>query len=232
MPVQTFDSVDAVPEDVRPNALALADGKFAVFVEEDVAGLKRNQERLRVEKQAAASKASELEARLAEIEANAAARAAGMTDEQIKRIRDEMEAKTAPILAERDTLAQRLRELTLDRDVRERMAKAGVRGDRLDALWRLHGSDFDLTDEGTPYVKADPSASIEDYIGKKLLKDYPEFAVPSAAAGGGGSRGTGGGAAAGQDPRGWTSVQKAEYIRTEGVDAFRALVAKAATAKK
>jgi hypothetical protein len=191
MPLQIYDSQDAVPEEAREVALALADGRYAVEQPEDIEGLKKNTAKLIAEKREADRKAKEATARLAELERAAAAKDAGLNSEQLAKLRESVQADYAPIVAERDTLKAKVRALTLDTAVQSEMAKAGVRGDRIALLWKTVQDEFDLTDEGEPYVRSAPTKTIAQYIAGDLRQAVPEFFAGTGASGGGatGSRG-------------------------------------------
>lgn len=192
MPMQTYDTQDAVPEEHRDTALALADGRYIVVIEEDVDGLRANSAKLVAEKRAADKARRELAQRLAELEQEREANKAGLTSEQLAKIRADVEASYAPVKQEAEALKAQLRTLKLDNAVRAEMAKAGVRGERIEALWRLAADQFDLTDDGDPYVKTAPAKSIAAFVASDLKTSYPEFYAGTAASGGGstGARGT------------------------------------------
>jgi hypothetical protein len=192
MPITTYDTIDAVPEDARDTALPLADGRFIVVQDEDVSGLKENQSKLIAEKRKADKERRELAAKLAELEAEREATKAGLTSEQLAKIRADVEAQYHPLKQEAETYKAKLRALTLDGAVQREMAKAGVRGERIEALWRLASDQFDLTDDGEPYVKNAPAKSIAAFVASDLKQTYPEFFAGTAASGGGapGARGT------------------------------------------
>jgi hypothetical protein len=192
VPIQTYDTTDAIPEEHRDTALALADGKFAVVTDEDVSGLKANQAKLLEEKKQADKDRRELAKRLSDLEQQQKAAASGITSEQLAKLKADVELEYAPVREKAATLETQLRALKLDNAVQSQMAKAGVRGDRLGALWKLTGEAFDLTDDGQPYVKDAPTQSIDQFIGGKLKADYPEFFSGTSANGGGAKGSTGG----------------------------------------
>jgi hypothetical protein len=65
------------------------------------------------------------------------------------------------------------RTLKLDNQVKSLFAKAGVRGERADALWKLTADRYDLTADGKPMLKDKPGVEIEKY-----LADDGEEGVP------------------------------------------------------
>ena len=192
MPIQTYDTTDAIPEEHRDTAYALEGGKFAVFIEEDVSGLKNNTAKILEEKKQLAEEKRQLAKRLSDLEQQQKAAASGITSEQLAKLKADVELEYAPVREKAATLETQLRALKLDNAVQGQMAKAGVRGDRLAALWKLTGEAFDLTDDGQPYVKDAPTQSIDQFIGGKLKVDYPEFFAGTSANGGGAKGSTGG----------------------------------------
>jgi hypothetical protein len=192
MPIQTYDTTDAIPEEHRDTAYALEKGGFAVFIEEDVSGLKNNQAKILEEKKQIEKEYRQAIKENQELKREKDATASGITSEQLGKLRADFEAEYAPLREKAATLETQLRALKLDNSVQSQMAKAGVRGDRLSALWKLTGEAFDLTDDGQPYVKDAPTQSIDQFIGGKLKADYPEFFSGTSANGGGAKGSTGG----------------------------------------
>lgn len=192
MPIQTYDTTDAIPEEHRDTAYALEKGGFAVFIEEDVSGLKSNQAKILEEKKQIEKEYRQAIKENQELKREKDATASGITSEQLGKLRADFEAEYAPVREKAATLETQLRALKLDNSVQSQMAKAGVRGDRLGALWKLTSEAFDLTDDGQPYVKDAPTQSIDQFIGGKLKADYPEFFSGTSANGGGAKGSTGG----------------------------------------
>jgi len=80
-----------------------------------------------------------------------------------------------------------VRTLKLDNRVKSLAATNGVRADRLDAWWRQHGEQFDLTDDGKEIiVKGHAGKEPAKFITDELKKALPEFYVGSKADGEGG----------------------------------------------
>jgi hypothetical protein len=128
-------------------------------------------------------------------------RKGGVKDEDLKKIRaevaDEVRAEYKPQLDRLAVLEKDNRGLRLDSKVKALMGskEVGVRPERLDTLWRIIGEEFDLTDDGSPMVKAKPGTPVEKYLADAVKKAYPEFFLGTQAAGGGaaGAGGTGAG---------------------------------------
>ncbi len=182
MPLPTFASLDEVPEAFR-SEYEMADGKA---VSKDVAKLTAAIAKERAERDAAAKSAKDAEKRAAELELQAKAAKAGMTDEQLSALRAEFDAKVAPEREARTKAEAQLRAMQLDASLKSTMATSGVRAERIDTLWKLVSDRFDLTDSGTPMVKDDPTTDVAKAVAG-LVKEYPEFfAAPPASGGGAG----------------------------------------------
>ena len=134
---------------------------------------------------------------LAELKSQKKAEQAGITAEQLTKLRNEaraeLEKEYQPFRSQAEELARENRTLKLDNVVKQQMGKGGVRAERLDALFRLTADAFDLTDDGKPMVKSQPTLEVEKYITQELSKEYPEFFNGSGSSGGGASKSAAGG---------------------------------------
>ena len=182
MPVQKFATADEIPEEHRASASELKDGTFAVFVEDDATALKDALASEREKREAAEKSATKVANALRKAEAEAKAKAAGLSDEQIKAMRDdvrkELESEFAPISAKAataDGLAAENRALLLDSKVKALMAAKGVRADRIEALFKVAGDRFDLTADKVPMLRDKPGVAIDTFIAADLKAEYPEF---------------------------------------------------------
>lgn len=222
MPLDKYDSQDAIPEDARDAALALADGTYAVFREEDVSGLKAKNAELIGKAKAAQARADELAAAKAEAELAA------------KGLLEHKQRWDADILGPIKTRAEQLeaenRQLKLVTPVKDALRAAGVIAP--DDAWRLVGDHFDLTDDGRPILKDNPTADIAKWAKESLAKDKPWLFAASDASGGGatGARRAVGTPAA-KHPRDWTPQERAQYAATHGLAALNKLVTEATTAE-
>ena len=135
-------------------------------------------------------------ARLKELETAAKAGELGVDTEKVKVIRKEVEEELqelyAPVKKDNETLKGKLRELQLDNQVKNIMAKQGVRAERIDTLFRLAADKFDLDDDGEPMLAGHPGKDVPKYITEVLGEEYPEFWPSSGSSGGGASRSAGG----------------------------------------
>ncbi len=184
MPLPTFASLDEVPEAFR-SEYEMVDGKA---VSKDVAKLTAAIAKERAEREAATKSAKDAEKRAADLETQAKATKAGLTDAQLAELRADFDAKMAPEREAREKAEAKLRAMQLDASVKGIMAskEVGVRAERIETLWKLVGDRFDLTESGTPMVKADPTTDVAKAVAG-LVKEYPEFfAAPPASGGGAG----------------------------------------------
>jgi RNA-binding protein YhbY len=223
MPAKTYETKDAVPDSQRESAIETKDGKFIVIEDEDTTPLKNSIAATRKERDAAKKKAQELEARLAELEQEVNAGKSGITSDKLAEIRKQAEDKFKTDLEERDRLKAELRSLRLDSSVKSMLAKADVIDP--DAAWKILNDEYDLTDDGKPILKADPSADIEKHIASQVKSKYP-FLFKGTQASGGGAAGTQkGGAQVGTKPvTQWTVEEKKAYREQHGEDSIQKLL--------
>lgn len=235
MPVETFDTLDAVPEEMRDAAIETKAGKFIVARDPDTSGLTSALEKERKARRDAEKVAKERDARLAELELEAKGTAAGLTSEKLKEIRAQVAAEFEPYKSKAEALAAENRALKLNDRVKAMLAKADFVD--VDAAWKLFGDEFDLTDDGQPIVKAEPGKAIDKHIADlAAAKPYLVKGTQASGGGAGGNRGTGA-PAKGDDVFTWTSEQRAQFIQTNGLAAYQdkldaAQVARAVAAKK
>jgi hypothetical protein len=137
-----------------------------------------------------------LKQRYQELEQKAKAEKRGITSDELEKMRTEiradLEKEYVPYKTQAEQLGQRVRTLQLDTVVKGEMAKSGARAERIDALFRLTGDEFDLTEDGKPVVKGRMGISVEKYITDELTKQYPEFFMGSGSSGGGAPKSNGG----------------------------------------
>ena len=134
-------------------------------------------------------------AKLDELEQKGKAQKAGVTDEQLQKLRQDiradLEKEYTPFKTQAEELAGRVRTLQLDNVVKKLMAENGVRGERVDALFRLTADQFDLTEDGKPMLREHMGKEVDKYIADELAKQYPEFYQGSGSSGGGAQRSAG-----------------------------------------
>lgn len=140
-----------------------------------------------------------LQDRLAELEQQSKADKAGLSSEELKKLRADVQADVLKRLASdpdsaldalpwAKTLAAENRELKLDSVVKAQMAKGGARAERIDALFKLTADRFGLTDDGQPMLKDNPGLEVGQYVADELKNEYPEFYNGSGSSGGGASK--------------------------------------------
>lgn len=231
MPLKSFDSKDAIPEALRETAIESKDGKFVIAEDPDVSGIQSalEKERKRAGDEEKARK--ELERRTSELEQQIKGSAAGLTEQQQKEFRDsvrkDLEKEFEPLKDKASKYDSLERRVLLDDPVKDTMLskEVGVRGERQKALWTLIKDRFDLTADGKPMVKDHPGVSIDKYLGDVVKREYPEFFVGTQATGGGaGGSNSGAPPANTKPPTQWSSAERAEYIRTNGIEAYNDLL--------
>lgn len=207
MEFPTFQSQDEIPEPFRELYERQDDGTFAVPVQkpgdgaQGAADLKSALEDERRKRDAAEKSQKKLIEELQELRDKRKAEEAGITDDKLKQIRadvrKELEDEYGQKIEAGQAALQENRELKLDNRVRAMAADNGVRADRLDHWWRQHRDQFELTDDGEPYVKDHPGKDVKRFIADDLKKVLPEFYQGTKADGGGAGGGHAPGAAAG-----------------------------------
>jgi hypothetical protein len=138
-----------------------------------------------------------LQARLTELEQQKKADKVGITSEQLEKMRQEirqdLDKEYGPLQEKLAAASQEIRTLKLDNVVKGQMSKNGVRGERVEALYRLTADQWDLTEDGQPMVKTRPGSEVGKHISDVLANEYPEFFEGSKSSGGGASRTAAGG---------------------------------------
>jgi hypothetical protein len=138
-----------------------------------------------------------LKQRLAEIETQEKAGKAGITSQELEKmradIRKDLESEYSPFRTSAEQLAAENRALKLDTKVKDVMAKSGVRAERIDSLFRLKADAFDLTEDGKPILKDQMGLPIEKFIAEDVRKEYPEWFEGTGSSGGGASKSAVGG---------------------------------------
>ncbi len=176
MPFPTFKSLDEIPEAFR-SEYEESNGEY---VPREVVALRRERET----REAAEKLAKKLAADLKEAQTKGAAKDAKLSDEELAKIRAAVEAEYAPVREELTAAQQKLRTVQLDNQVLALIDKAGVLGPKRDQLWKLVREQFDLTAEGTPIVKAKPTADLAKHIESFKTEFDWAFAAPAASGGG------------------------------------------------
>ena len=185
-----------------------SEAEVQALIEEQTAGLKKNRDEALTEAKKAKATATDLATRLTDLEQKAKANEAGMTSDQLAKLRGDVQAdmekryaadpsaglKAFPWAAQ---LATENRSLKLDNVVKAEMAKAGARAERIDALFRLTSDRFDLTDDGKPMLRTSPGLEVGKYVAEDLAREYPEFYNGTGSSGGGAPKSNAGGGGGG-----------------------------------
>jgi hypothetical protein len=166
--IPVVESLDAIDEGLR-ELYEEKDGKFVLTKPVSFDDARELKEALKKERQAAA----DARAALRRLEQERQAQGAGITAEQLTKLRQEIEAEYAPTREELAKAQQALRELRLDRAVQEMLAKAGVLPHRVQTLYRLIADQLDLSDAGEPVHRK--GKALSTWIGSELKAEYPEF---------------------------------------------------------
>jgi hypothetical protein len=178
MSFKVFDSRDEVPEAQRQTAIETKDGKWAVAIVEDVAGLKANKAEIMAQLVATKAKLKELEDAAAATAATAAARSKGLTDEEIAARRKEIDDAKAPLQSQLDAMAKQMRGLQLDSRIKTLLGEAGFEAKRVDAAFRLIADRFELNESGSPILKDKPTADLVGYLRDEVgAKEFPEWVI-------------------------------------------------------
>jgi hypothetical protein len=189
----TAAEVDALVKDSLAKAKADGDTAFGKLWEE----AKSAKERAKLFDGLDPAEARAAKARIVELEQSEKAKKAGITSEQLDKmrndIRQDLEKDYSPFKSKAETLAAENRGLKLDTKVKDVFGKNGVRAERIEALFKLEGDKFDLTDDGAPILKGRMGTPIEKFVVEDLSKQYPEFFVGTGSSGGGASRSNVGG---------------------------------------
>lgn len=166
MPLPTFKTRDDIPEAVRDGYVE-RDGEWVPDVE-DVSGLKANRDELLRE-------AKELRKSVADLKKELQQKKSGLSDEEIAAQKAREEELTKPLQEQLAAERAELRKLKLDARVQTMLAEAGANPKRIDALYKLVGDRFDLSDNGTPVLKEKPTTPLDKYIADTVALEYPEL---------------------------------------------------------
>lgn len=195
----TYDKLEDVPEPFRA-VYAEKDGKFVAAVP-DVAGAVATaaSERQKAKDEEKARKKAEAD--LVELRRTIEAKSHGITDEQLKKIQDDVEAKIKPKDEKITELESRLRKITFEDKGKALLLAAGVMPDRIKSAWKDARDYLELTEDGDGFVVKDETGNvtgekIEAFVGKTFKASHPFYYAGSGASGSGasGSNGSGNGA--------------------------------------
>lgn len=198
--IEKKEEFDALPESIRAE-YEEKDGKWTP--RDETVTLRGSLAEERKRREAAEKLVTKTAAELKKLETDSKGREAGLTDEKLNEIRaqvrKDLEEEYKPIIEKEKNASTENRTLKLDNQVRNVMGseKVKVRPERQEALWKLIGDRFDLTDDGKPMVKAKPGVTVEKYLAEDVKAEFGEFYVGTGASGGGAPPGSRNGAGSG-----------------------------------
>lgn len=198
MPLPIYDSQDAIPEAQRED-YAEHEGKWRHKVEIELAAERAKRTKLLSEKKEEERLRKEAEQQREELKRAQDAREKGITEEQLKQIRDEEAKARKPIEDENAKLKSELRQLRLTDRVKAAALAAGVMPDRIDDAMLLLANRTDLTTDGDSIVVKDAKGNIvagvelKDFLAKAFREEKPWLYAGSGASGSGAEGGGGGG---------------------------------------
>jgi len=174
-----------------PDKIELTQEELEAKIAEAVAPLIQKRDELLGETKSAKEAARAARAALTEAETAAKAMKAGISSQELERLRAEVDAQYKPVV---ESLKTENRRLKLDGVVKEQMARGGARADRIEALFKLTAGEYDLTDDGKPMLRERPGTPIEKFVTEDLKAMYPEFFEGTGSSGGGASKSVASGA--------------------------------------
>lgn len=173
MPFPTFKTQDEIPEAFR-SEYEEKDGQWVAKTPEPSVTRKQIEQR----EQAALKRAKDAEARSAELEQELAARTAGVSAEELQKVRASVEAAKQK---EIDGLKGQVHELTFGSQINALLAAADVVD--LEDARTVFGPRFEMAD-GVLVPKGDKSVPAKDFIESTLRAEKPHLFKGSQAAGG------------------------------------------------
>jgi len=112
----------------------------------------------------------------------------GVTQETVDKIKAEakaeVEAEYGPKVADRDKLAAENRAFRLTDVIGKMFVEGKGIPEKNASFWKLHGDEFDLTDDGKPMVKGKPGQDVKKHV-ETLMKTVPEWVQGTRATGSG-----------------------------------------------
>ena len=147
MPLPVYDTQDAVPQDQREDYVE-HEGKWQPKVVVDLATEKRKRAQLLDEKKESERLRRETEQRLADAERAAEARAKGISEEELQKIRDDEAKARKPIVDENEALKAENRKLKLTDRLQALFLANGGMKDRIEDAMLVIERRSDLGDAG------------------------------------------------------------------------------------
>jgi hypothetical protein len=212
MPLPIYDAQDAIPEDSRDDYVE-HEGKWHPKVVVELAAEKKKKAALLNEKKEEERLRKEAEQKLADAQRAAEARDKGISEEELKRIRETEAAARRPIEEERDRLAAENRQLKLTDRVQALYLANGGMSDRVEDAMDQLSKRTDIGDAGGIVFKdKDGNVTAEDAKAffEKFATEKPWLFEGTGSSGSGAS---GSGGSGGQRQNSTTQAQALERKR-------------------
>jgi hypothetical protein len=196
MPLPTFATEADIPEAFRPEYVQGADGVWRCKADDELETERGKRQTLLNEKKDEERKRREAEQKLADAQRIADAKAKGVSEEELQRIRTDLAAQYEPTEAENKALKAKIRKLTLTDRVKALALAAGVMADRIDDAMLVIEPRTDLGDADGIVFKNDKgevtAQSAEQFFAdlKKAKPYFFEFAGGSGSGSSGSERTT------------------------------------------
>jgi len=182
-----YDKKDDIPKGFE-NEYEEKDGKWHPKPDPVVADLTARVELVQTQLKAAEKATNKATEALTKLENERKAAAAGLTDEQLKKLREDVRAEVekdfAPRIADAEAVRAENQKLKLTDVVKKIAVDAGFLGKHQDDYWKLYGDEYELSDKGAVMVRGrpgvDPKAHAEAHA-----KLQPAWTQGTQAGGGG-----------------------------------------------
>jgi hypothetical protein len=185
MALPTFEKQADIPKGFE-GEYEEVEGKWAPI--DHAAALQKSLKEEREKRDAAEAKMKVAVKAAADAAAEKQAKAAGMTEDDLKKlyagIEDSLRKEYEPKLTALDAATRENRELKLNNVVKSMFRSAGAVASRIDDFWKLHSEEFDLTSDGKPMVRDEPGKDVAKHIAG-IMKNRAEWVAGTKASGSG-----------------------------------------------
>jgi uncharacterized UPF0160 family protein len=199
MPLPTYAKKDEIPKGFE-ELYDEQDGKWVPKIDaiDDTKNLKSSLEKLKSDKKEAKEAREKAETELADLKRQMQALETGEEKDKLKKLLEkfdnDLKAAKKPLEDQVAELSGKLRAIQLDDKAKEAFIKAGGRPERADAALKLYKDSLDLAEDRIVVKNEKGEAttqSVEDFWGRKVRTDTPEFFKGTQANGGGAGGGAG-----------------------------------------
>jgi hypothetical protein len=180
MPLPTFAAEADIPEAFRPEYVQGADGVWRCKADDELETERGKRQTLLNEKKDEERKRKEAEQKLADTQRIADAKAKGVSEEELDRIRKDLAAQYAPVEQEAASLRSEVRKLKLTDRVKALALAAGIMADRIDDAMLVIEPRTDLGDaDGIVFKneKGEVTAQSAEQFFADLKKAKPYYFV-------------------------------------------------------